>query len=499
MNTKKYFLNKNLSLICAAGLLALSGCAALPSLPATDGNEKPTTETVAAGDEQTPEPAVSASTNETARDTVATSAPEAAAVPPSYDDIWDRIRAGFAMAPLDSPYIERHEQWFASNPDYIARLTERARLYLFHIVEEVEKRGLPMEIALLPAIESAYKPHAYSRARAAGLWQFIPSTGRHYGLRRDWWYDGRRDVLAATNAALNYLEKLRDEFDGDWHLALAAYNAGEGRVHRARRYNEHRGKPNTFGHLRTLKAETRNYVPKLIAIANIISDPAKFGIELDPIPNEPYFTTVDVGGQVDLAVLAEKADISLGDLYDINPGFKRWATAPDGPTHLLVPADKKPAVLAALDELPPEERVRWKRHHIRSGDTLSTIARRYGVGVSAIKKANRLKGNRIGAGRNLLIPISARAITARAGNITRPVYRKPAKPPAGHVEVVHKVQSGDTLWSIAVRYGVYIGQITNWNAISRHHVLKLGQILKIWVKPDRAPAAALETVATPRS
>ncbi len=408
---------------------------------------------------------------------------------PQFDDLWDRLRSGYALAPMDSPYIERHEKWFARNPEYMNRLVTRARLYLFYIVEEVEKRGYPMEIALLPGIESAFKPHAYSRARASGLWQFIPSTGQLYGLERNWWYDGRRDVMAATNAALNYLGKLHKEFDGDWALALAAYNAGEGRVGRARAYNRKKGRNDGYTDLRTLKAETRNYVPKLIALANVIADPEKFGITIDQIPNQPYFKQVDIGSQIDLGILAKKADMALGDLYDINPGFKRWATAPQGPFHLLVPTDKAEAVKSVLETLPDKDRIRWRRHYVRQGDNLSAIGRKYGVGVSSIKRANRLRSNRIRAGSNLLIPISSRTITAYAGNVTRPVRytRKKAAPPKGTVVVVHNVRKGDTLWGIAVKYGVYIGQITSWNLISRRSKLQLGQKLEIWVKPGQTP------------
>lgn len=418
-----------------------------------------------------------------------------------YDDLWDRLRSNYAFLPLDSPYIERHEKWFARNPEYLNRLVKRARLYLFYIVEEVEKRGYPAEIALLPGIESAFKPHAYSRARAAGLWQFIPSTGRLYGLKRNWWYDGRRDVMAATDAALNYLGKLHKEFGGDWSLALAAYNAGEGRVGRARAYNRRKGRDDGYTSLRTLKPETRNYVPKLIALANIIADPEKYGVTIDPIPNRPYFTQVDVGSQIDLSILAKKSDMALGDLYDINPGFKRWATAPQGPFHLLVPTDKAESVKAALATLPEADRIRWKRHYIRQGDNLGAIGRKYRVSVSSIKRANRLRNNRIRAGSNLLIPISSRAITAHAGNVIKPVRykRKSAVPPKGSVAVVHKVSKGDTLWGIAVKYGVYIGQITRWNLISRRKKLQLGQKLKIWVKPERTPTAKNMVIGNPAS
>lgn len=421
--------------------------------------------------------------------------------PRQFDDLWDRIRNGYALPPLESPYIERNEKWFASNPEYLNRLVKRARLYLYYIVEEVEKRGFPAEIALLPGIESAFKPHAYSRARAAGLWQFIPSTGRLYGLKRNWWYDGRRDIMAATDAALNYLAKLHKEFDGDWALALAAYNAGEGRIARARAYNRRKGRDDSYTALRTLKFETRNYVPKLIALANIIADPEKYGVTIDHIPNQPYFTQVDVGSQIDLSILAKNADMELGDLYDINPGFKRWATAPQGPFHLLVPTDKADAVSAALKSLPDEDRIRWKRHYVRPGDTLSTIGRKYRVSVSSIKRANRLRTSRIRAGSNLLIPISSRTITAHSGNVIKPYkrVRKKVAPPKGTVAVVHKVRKGDTLWGIAVKYDVYIGQITRWNLISRRTKLQLGQKIKIWVKPGQTPTAKKLAISNPLS
>ena len=411
--------------------------------------------------------------------------------PNSYDDVWERVRAGYGLAELDSRYIARHEQWFASHPEYMERLVERASLYLHFIITEVEKRGLPTEIALLPAIESAFKPHAYSRARAAGLWQFIPSTGRLYGLQKNWWYDGRRDIVAATNAALNYLEKLNKDFDGNWHLALAAYNAGEGRIMRARRYNRRKGRSDNYQNLRTLKPETLNYVPKLIAIANIVKDPAKYGLTLAPIKNKPHFDIVDVGSQIDLAVLSKKSGVPIGDLYDLNPGFKRWATAPEGPFLLLVPIEHKQAVIAALDDLPEGQRVKWARHRIRSGQTLGGIARKYRVSVTSIKRANRIRGTRIRAGRDLLIPVSSRSISTRVANVTRPrrSYRKPATPPKGHVAVVHQVRSGDTLWGIATRYNVYISQITRWNLINRRSVLRLGQKLKIWVAPASAPSS----------
>ena len=468
-----------------SSLVFLPACSGLPvSPPENPAGVTPAGAETTASVEAAPV-AAAAESKDPSPDSVSASKKD----PHEYEDLWDRIRAGYGLPELDSPYIARHEKWFASNPQYMERLVQRARLYLYYIVEQVEKRGFPTEIALLPAIESAFKPHAYSRARAVGLWQFIPSTGRRYGLKRDWWYDGRRDVIAATQAALNYLDKLHREFDGDWHLALAAYNAGEGRVARARAHNLKRGLPADYEHLRRLKAETRNYVPKLIAFARVVADPEKYGIELPPIPNKPYFTVVETASQVDLGVVAKASRIHIGDLYDINPGFKRWATAPTGPHRLLVPVDKHEAVAATLASLPEKDRMRWKRHHIRHGETLSSISRRYGVSVASIKRANRIRGTRIRAGRDLIIPISDRRISTRVARVNRPLQRRPAPPPKGHVAVVHRVQAGDTLWDLAQKYGVYVGQIARWNLISRRSVLRLGQPLKIWVPPERAPTA----------
>ena len=409
--------------------------------------------------------------------------------PVVHSDLWERIRVGFKIPEPDTDLVARHERWYAGNPEYVSRMVERARLYLYYIVDEVEKRGMPMEIALLPAIESSYKPHAYSHARAAGLWQFIPSTGRVYGLHNDWWYDGRRDVVSATNAALDYLQELARNFDGDWHLALASYNAGERRVRGAQAYNRRKGRPDDYVHLRSLKPETRNYVPKLIAFAKIVANPQAYGITLEPILNEPYFAEIETGSQIDLGIAAKLADIPLGDLYDINPGHKRWATSPEGPHRLLVPADKEDEMKAALAQLPDEQRIRWQRHVVNQGNTLSEIARRYGVSVASIKNANRLRSNRIRAGTSLLIPVSSRRISQHYANVTKPVVLKPAAPPEGTVAMTHEIQSGDTLWSIARQYNVYMRQLARWNGIGTRSVLRPGQKLTVWIKPTAEPTS----------
>jgi len=439
-----------------------------------------------------PAPASAPAAMPSESDKPAETIPEAAKSDSS--DIWARLRKGFTMKPLDSPLVDQEVQWFVNNPEYMQRMMERARLYLYYIADEVEKRGMPMEIALLPAIESAYKPHAYSRARAVGLWQFMPRTGKLYGLKANWWYDGRRDVQASTQAALDYLEKLYNDFDGDWHLALAAYNAGEGKIARMMKYNERKGKPTDFQYLK-LKRETQHYVPKLMAMVRIVADPAKYGVQLASIPNEPYFARVDTDSQVDLGVVAKLVDVSVDDLHDINPGYTRWATDPNGPHHLLVPADKKDALIEGLNNLPEEDRVQWMHHAVKRGDTLHDIARRYHVTVPVIRTANNLHSNLLRSGQDLLIPISASAVSSP--QVIRTAYHRPSTRAAQRGEpVIHRVRRGETLSSIARRYDVLVSQIAKWNLIQLDDVLRLGQKLKIWT--SGGPTASIE-VSTPNT
>jgi len=456
-----------LSLLTA--VLVTSGCASFPS---ADTATAPSASASDTAGNPAPRPALSASGIEDDTGDQLVDSRE-------YQDLWERIRAGYAMPPLDSELIERHERWFVNNPEYLDNMTARARLYLYYIVEEVEKRGMPMEIALLPAIESAYKPHAYSRARAVGLWQFIPSTGRIYGLHNNWWYDGRRDVIASTQAALDYLEKLHGQFN-DWQLALAAYNCGEGKVERLIRNNRRLGLPTDYASLKKLPRETKNYVPKLMAVANIIADPAKYGLQLAAIPNTEYFARIEADGQIDLGVIAKLTDMPVDELFMINPGYQRWITDPNGPHALLIPADKKDAVLESLTKLNDENRVQWARHEVRRGDTMSAIARRYNVTVDSIRTANSLKSNFLSVGHNLLIPVSANKLAAvqpptyvRAQTITA------SRPAGAPVKIVHRVRSGENLWSISRRYRVYVHQLREWNVLDTD-MLRTGQRLFIW-------------------
>jgi membrane-bound lytic murein transglycosylase D len=464
-------------------LLTLAGCATSSPETAKKAPEPtPAQATLAAGDVNVPSPLPVTALFES--DKPVEMKPDVAKNDSA--DIWARLRKGFTMKPLDSPQVEREIQWFVNNPEYMQRMMERARLYLYYIADEVEKRGMPMEIALLPAIESAYKPHAYSRARAVGLWQFMPRTGKLYGLKANWWYDGRRDVQASTQAALDYLEKLYSDFDGDWHLALAAYNAGEGKIGRMMKYNERKGKSTDYQYLK-LKRETQHYVPKLMAMVSIVADPDKYGVKLASIPNEPYFARVETGSQIDLGVVARLVDMPVDDLHDINPGYTRWATDPNGPHQLLVPANKKDALIAGLNNLPEEERVQWLHHVVKRGDNLHEIARHYGVTVPVVRTANNLRSNLLRSGQDLLIPISARPLKPE---VVRTAYHASTSQAARGEPVIHRVRRGETLSSIARRYNVVAVQLAKWNLMQMGDVLRRGQKLKIWT--GGAPTASIE-------
>jgi len=297
---------------------------------------------------------------------------------PADEDLVGRIRGGLRLAPAQDPAVAAALEWFVARPDYLQRVLTRSEPYLHHIVESLERRDMPADLALLPVVESAFDPFAYSRGRAAGLWQIIPGTGSRLGLKQNWWTDERRDVLESTRAALDYLQYLNELFAGDWLLAVAGYNAGEGQVTRAIRRAEAAGQPADFWHVRHhLPAETRAYVPRLLALQQLVASPRDHGVVLPAIPNVPYFEVVATGGQLDMALAAELAGLSTDALYRLNPGVNRWATDPDGPHRLLLPVSRAGAFSAALGELHPADRVRWSRHRVSAGDTLGELAREH--------------------------------------------------------------------------------------------------------------------------
>jgi membrane-bound lytic murein transglycosylase D len=321
--------------------------------------------------------------------------------------LWQRIRNGFGLPDIASPLVREQEEWFARRPEYIARTVARSSRYLYYIVNEVEKRGMPSEIALLPIIESAYNPVAYSRAHASGIWQFIPSTGKNYGLQQNFWYDGRRDVMAATNAALDYLEKLYEQF-GSWDLALASYNWGENAVARAISKNMGKGLATDYANL-TMPAETRYYIPKLQAVKNIIANPAQYGIDLAEVPNQPYFVAVTTTKHIDVKVAARLADMPVEEFLSLNPGNSRPVIKADGVRTLLIPAGKAGDFLSKL-EAHDEPLVSWQAYKLKAGETVDRVAARYGIGVAQLKQVNGIGVKRaVAPGATLLVPSGASA------------------------------------------------------------------------------------------
>ena len=412
------------------------------------------------------------------------------------DDLWIRLRAGYGLdLSVENDRIRVQRDWYARHPQYFTRVTTRSERYLHYIIEQAEARNMPLELALLPIVESAFDPFAYSHGRAAGPWQFIPSTGDYFGMQRTWWEDQRRDILKSTNAALDYLQKLSNRFDGDWLLALASYNAGGGTVSRAIRRNEEAGKPTDFWNL-NLPRETTAYVPKLLAIAQIVADPQAYDVSLHPIANEPYFATVKTGGQIDLAQAARLADISVEELYLLNPSYNRWATSPDGPFRLLVPVDRAERFQAKLADLPKDQRMQWARYEIRPGDNLGAIAREYRTTPQVLRSINHLKNNTIIAGRTLLIPGPSSSSSDYSLSAESRLAKKQSKQPKGRQRVNYTVQPGDTLWEIARDHKVGVPELAKWNGMAPKDSLRVGQSLAVWTKgslaasPAKVPAAS---------
>jgi membrane-bound lytic murein transglycosylase D len=324
--------------------------------------------------------------------------------PGSGADIWTRMRTGFVFPAVDPAVVRTYIAEYVKHPLLLTQVLQRGEPYLFHILDRLEQAGMPAELALLPVIESAFDPFATSPAGAAGIWQFMPETAAYVGLSQDWWYDGRRDIIASTDAALDYLTQLHQRFNNDWLLALAAYNAGSARVRRAIRNNRNARKPDDFWHL-SLPAETKSYVPKLIALRIIIENPDDYNISLPTLSDTRYFSAVEIRGQIELQVAAQLAGISLAMLQRLNPGYDRSITPPDSTHTLLFPKSVAHVFRERIARLPQNQRVKSIRHRIRTGDNLSTIAQQYRTTVSALRKFNRLKGNKIIAGEFLIVPV----------------------------------------------------------------------------------------------
>ncbi|MGH8766497.1 MAG: transglycosylase SLT domain-containing protein [Burkholderiales bacterium] len=397
------------------------------------------------------------------------------------DDLWQRIRDGFAMPDLSGPIVDEKTAWYAARPDYLKRVFERSRLYLFHIVEELERRGMPTELALLPMVESSFNPMAYSRAHASGLWQFIPGTGKRYELSQNWWYDGRRDIIASTSAALDYLQDLYD-MHGDWHLALASYNWGENAVARALEKNRAANLPLDYSSL-TMPLETRQYVPKLQALKNIIANPSLFGIELEPIPNQVYFATVDRTRDIDVRLAAKLAEMPVEEFIALNPGLSRPVIRAEMTPRIVLPADRVQIFHENLSKYDDKSLVSWQTYQPKKGETLDSIARKHGVSAAKLKEVNGVGPRTRGMPATLVVPTNGSKVDL--GRM--PIMYAPPIPLSGPRTIVHTVKRGETLPGIAGRYRVSVEELRRWNKIGRLHA---GQKLTIHTRVGSAGGKA---------
>jgi len=379
------------------------------------------------------------------------------------DDVWQRIRDGFAVPDLDNALVREKTRYYAARPEYMQRIVDRSRLYLYHIVEEIEKRGMPTELALLPMVESAFNPMAYSRAHASGLWQFIPGTGKRFELEQNWWYDARRDIVESTNAALDYLAKLY-EMHGDWQLALASYNWGENAVARAIAKNQAAGLPTDYASL-SMPAETRHYIPKLQALKNIIANPEPFGIVLGPIPNQPYFTTITKLRDIDVQLAARLAEMPVAEFIALNPGFSRPIIRAEMTPRIVLPADKVDVFHENLTALGDKSLVSWKSYHPKQGETFESIAKKHGIMVGQLKEVNGIAVRSRQVPRLLVVPTKADSAIGASTAQRLPIMYAPPIPVTTR-RVFHTVKKGETLTSIANRYKVSVEDVKRWNGVS---------------------------------
>lgn len=401
------------------------------------------------------------------------------AEPAHEPDLWRYAEAQFSFDVPQNRRVKNQQKWYREHPEYMQRVNKRAAPFLHLIVAEIEKQNMPMELVLLPIVESAFDPFAYSHGRAAGMWQFIPATGKRFGMKQTWWYDGRRDVLASTRGALAYMRYLNKMFDGDWLHALAAYNSGEGRVKKAIKNNKRRGKPTDFWNL-DLPAETRGYVPKLLALVDLMQRQEALGFQWPKMDNRPVIDIVDVGSQIDLALAADMAELTVEELHALNPGFNRWATDPNGPHHLLLPSDKTAIFKEALGDTSDRQRLNWVRHKVKNGDSLLKLAKRYHTSVDVIQKVNDINGNIIRAGDHLLVPVALKSLDYYSLSQEQRLASTQSQK-RGSYKLTHKVKPGDTFWDISRAFNVKVRSLAKWNGMAPTDPLKPGQELVVWV------------------
>jgi membrane-bound lytic murein transglycosylase D len=400
---------------------------------------------------------------------------EALNEPINTTNLWNDIVVGYGLPTVSDELVSKNLRWLANNQRYLDRVTEQSRPYLYHVANELKANNLPLELALLPIVESAYNPFAVSPSKALGIWQFMPRTGLSFGLAQNHWYDGRRDVIASTDAAVRYLTRLNKMFDGDWFLVVAAYNAGEGTVRRAIEKNRKQGKGTDFWSL-PLSQQTQSYVPQLIALSKVIANPAKYDLELAAIPNNPYFTKVNVSAPIDLAQAARMAEIDPKELRNLNAGYNRWITNPTGAHQLLIPVADAAQFTLTLDKLPKIQPMQIAGDYkVKSGDTLGALAKRYGTSVAAIQTANNLKSTNLRVGQSLSIPGQAPVNSPYAIQAEQAIAQRNPQNTGVH----YTVKSGDSFWTIAKHNGTSVSNLLRWNNLNAQAKLKPGQKLLI--------------------
>lgn len=419
--------------------------------------------------------------------------PEQQTQPIVYDDLWMKMQNQLSLEVPQNRKVIAQRNWYAKHQAYLDRVATRAEPFLYFIVSEIEKRQMPIELALLPIVESAFDPFAYSHGRASGMWQFIPGTAKRFGLKNNWWYDGRRDVIASTRSALDYLSFLHKTLEGDWLNAIAAYNSGEGRVLRAIKRNKRKHLPTDFWSL-NLPRETSAYVPKLLALADLLKRPDEFNIRWKPIANQPKIVIIDAQTQIDIALAAKMADIPVGELHGLNPGYSQWATAPQGPHTFIIPIEKKALFEQQLAATPPKQRLSWQRYQIKVGDSLIKIANQFNTTPKVIRAVNNLSSDMIRQGKHLLIPVAAQdPHTYQHSASQRLIARQQQQ--AGSHKIEYQVKKGDTLWDIARAHQVNIRKLAKWNHMAPKDPIHPQQQLVIWkTNPsDQQPTSGLST------
>ncbi|PMH41081.1 lytic transglycosylase [Vibrio sp. 10N.286.49.B3] len=459
--------------------LLLSGCQlAQPTSSDDNATSNIDSESVAVEELSTPEESITATVSEPI-EVVAEPAP--IITPESQEDVWQRIAMQLELEIPDNKTVDYYRTWYLKHPSHLRTVAKRAEPFLYLITTKIEEQGLPLELALLPVVESSFDAFAYSHGSAAGLWQFVPATGEMYGLTQNFWYDGRRDVSASTDAALEFLTSLNKRFDGDWQLAIAAYNSGGGRVSSAMRKNRNVGKPVDFFSL-SLPKETVGYVPKLLALADIVANQEKYGITIPSIANKPALTLIDPKEQLDLAIAAKYAGISVKELQGYNPAYNQWATSPEGPHQLLIPVDKAEQFKQEVAKNRGKG-MKLIRYKVASGDTVSVLAEKYATTSSVIRNANNMTNNNLRAGQYIMIPTSTKDDQTYALSATNRLAKTQSQS-RGQYKVEHTVKSGDSLWTIARANKVSHQNLAKWNGMGPRDTLRIGQKLVIWKSGD---------------